>query len=77
MNTQHGRSVHNASEFYDDIRRDTHSNARLNRDSTYLKQQKTKIFWRFQIMKELEKYIIDEKTGLKYELVGDCYYPCL
>ena len=28
-------------------------------------------------MKELEKYIIDEKTGLKYELVGDYYYPCL
>ena len=28
-------------------------------------------------MKELEKYIIDEKIGLKYELVGDYYYPCL
>ena len=28
-------------------------------------------------MKELEKYIVDEKTGLKYELVGDYYYPCL
>ena len=28
-------------------------------------------------MKKLEKYIIDEKTGLKYELVGDYYYPCL
>ena len=28
-------------------------------------------------MKELEKYIIDEKTGLKYELVGNYYYPCL
>ncbi|MBR4256394.1 MAG: TnpV protein [Clostridia bacterium] len=28
-------------------------------------------------MKELEKYITDEKTGLKYELVGDYYYPCL
>ncbi len=28
-------------------------------------------------MKESEKYIIDEKTGLKYELVGDYYYPCL
>lgn len=28
-------------------------------------------------MKELEKYIIDEKNGLKYELVGDYYYPCL
>ncbi len=28
-------------------------------------------------MKELKKYIIDEKTGLKYELVGDYYYPCL
>ena len=28
-------------------------------------------------MQELEKYIIDEKTGLKYELVGDYYYPCL
>ena len=25
-------------------------------------------------MKELEKYIIDEKTGLKYELVGDYYF---
>ena len=24
-------------------------------------------------MKELEKYITDEKTGLKYELVGDYY----
>ena len=28
-------------------------------------------------MKELEKYITDEKTGLKYELAGDYYYPCL
>ena len=28
-------------------------------------------------MKELEKYIIDEKTGLDYELVGDYYIPCL
>ena len=28
-------------------------------------------------MKELAKYIIDERTGLKYELVGDYYYPCL
>ena len=28
-------------------------------------------------MKELEKYIIDENTGLKYELVCDYYYPCL
>ena len=28
-------------------------------------------------MKELKKYIIDEKTGLKYELVGDYYYPCM
>ena len=28
-------------------------------------------------MKELEKYIIDGKTGLKYELIGDYYYPCL
>jgi len=25
----------------------------------------------------MEKYIIDERTGLKYELVGDYYYPCL
>ena len=25
----------------------------------------------------MEKYITDEKTGLKYELVGDYYYPCL
>ena len=25
-------------------------------------------------MKELEKYITDEKTGLKYELVGDYYF---
>ena len=25
-------------------------------------------------MKELEKYIIDERTGLKYELVGDHYF---
>ena len=24
--------------------------------------------------KEMEKYITDERTGLKYELVGD-YYP--
>ena len=28
MNTRYGRSVHNASEFYDDIRRDTHSDVR-------------------------------------------------
>ena len=28
-------------------------------------------------MKELEKYIIDKKIGLKYELVGNYYYPCL
>ena len=28
-------------------------------------------------MKELKKYITDERTGLKYELVGDYYYPCL
>jgi len=28
-------------------------------------------------MKELEKYITDERTGLKYELVGDYYYLCL
>lgn len=28
-------------------------------------------------MKKLEKYMIDEKTRLKYELVGDYYYPCL
>lgn len=28
-------------------------------------------------MKELEKYITDERTGLKYELIGDYYYPCL
>ena len=27
-------------------------------------------------MKELEKYIVDKKTGLKYELVGDNYYSC-
>ena len=25
-------------------------------------------------MKELEKYITDENTGLKYELVGDYYF---
>ena len=25
-------------------------------------------------MKELEKYITDERTGLKYELVGDYYF---
>ena len=25
-------------------------------------------------MKELEKYITDERTGLKYELIGDYYY---
>ena len=25
----------------------------------------------------MKKYIIDEKTGLKYELMGDYYYPCL
>ena len=25
----------------------------------------------------MEKYITDEKTGLKYEFVGDYYYPCL
>ena len=28
-------------------------------------------------MKELEKYITDERNGLKYELIGDYYYPCL
>ena len=25
----------------------------------------------------MKKYIIDEKTGLKYKLIGDYYYPCL
>ena len=25
-------------------------------------------------MKELEKYITDDRTGLKYELAGDYYY---
>lgn len=25
-------------------------------------------------MKELEKYITDERTGLKYELIGDYYF---
>lgn len=25
----------------------------------------------------MKKYIVDEKTGLKYELVADYYYPCL
>ena len=25
----------------------------------------------------MKKYIIDEKIGLEYELVGDYYYPCL
>ena len=25
----------------------------------------------------MKKYITDEKTGLKYELVSDYYYPCL
>ena len=25
----------------------------------------------------MKKYIIDERTGLKYELVGNYYYPCL
>ena len=28
-------------------------------------------------MKELEKYIVDEKNGLDYELVGGYYLPCL
>ena len=28
-------------------------------------------------MKELKKCITDERTRLKYELVGDYYYPCL
>ena len=28
-------------------------------------------------MKELKKYITDERTGLKYELPGDYCYPCL
>ena len=27
-------------------------------------------------MKESEKYMINEKIGLKYELVGDNYYSC-
>ena len=25
----------------------------------------------------MKKYIIDEKNGLRYELIGDYYYPCL
>ena len=25
----------------------------------------------------MEKYITDERTGLKYKLIGDYYYPCL
>jgi len=25
----------------------------------------------------MKKHITDERTGLKYELVGDYYYPCL
>ena len=25
----------------------------------------------------IEKYIYDEKNGLHYKLVGDCYLPCL
>ena len=25
----------------------------------------------------MKKHITDEKTGLKYELAGDYYYPCL
>ena len=25
----------------------------------------------------MKKYIVDEKTGLKYKLIGDYYYPCL
>ena len=25
----------------------------------------------------MEKYIYDEKNGLHYKLVGDCYLPCL
>ena len=25
----------------------------------------------------MKQYIIDEKTGLKYELVDNYYYPCL
>ena len=25
----------------------------------------------------MERYIFDEKTGLRYELIGDYYYPCL
>ena len=25
----------------------------------------------------MKKYIVDEKTGLKYELIGGYYYPCL
>ena len=25
----------------------------------------------------MKKFITDEKTGLKYELVGNYYYPCL
>jgi hypothetical protein len=25
----------------------------------------------------MDKYIYDEKSGLWYELQGDCYLPCL
>lgn len=39
IDTRYGRSVHNASEFYDEIRRDTRSETDCNNRSTYLKQQ--------------------------------------
>ena len=61
--------------FYDDIRRDTHSDARPQQPFDLSETtNKSKIIWGFQIMKELEKYITDERTGLKYELVGDYYF---
>lgn len=25
----------------------------------------------------MQRFITDERTGIRYELIGDCYYPCL
>ena len=25
----------------------------------------------------MQRFITDERTGIRYELVGDYYYPCL
>ena len=29
------------------------------------------------IVKDMQRFITDERTGIRYELIGDYYYPCL